>query len=92
MLAASFTPTPPPAMKSLVLALLLPLTAFADNETGFIERFALAADREKALGELVPGSEEYYFFHALHYQNVRDNAKLNEILNQWRERVPDERG
>ncbi len=77
-------------MKSLVLALLLPLTAFADNETGFIERFALAADREKALGELVPGSEEYYFFHALHYQNVRDNAKLNQILNQWRERVPDE--
>ncbi|OYW77115.1 MAG: hypothetical protein B7Z37_05575 [Verrucomicrobia bacterium 12-59-8] len=77
-------------MKSLALALLLPLTAFADNEIGFIERFALAADREKALGELVPGSEEYYFFHALHYQNVRDNAKLNQILNQWRERVPNE--
>ncbi|WP_397384757.1 autotransporter-associated beta strand repeat-containing protein, partial [Prosthecobacter sp.] len=77
-------------MKSLVLALLLPLTVLAENEIGFIERFALAADREKALGELVPGSEEYYFFHALHYQNVRDNAKLDQILNQWRERVPDE--
>ena len=77
-------------MKLLALALLLPLSAFADNEIGFIERYALAADREKALGELVPGSEEYYFFHALHYQNVRDNAKLNQILNQWRERVPDE--
>jgi hypothetical protein len=90
MLAASFTPTQIPAMKALVLALLLPLAAHADNETGFIERFALAADREKALGELVPGSEEYYFFHALHYQNVRDNARLNEILSQWRKRVPDE--
>ncbi len=77
-------------MKSLALAILLPLTAFADNEIGFIERFALASDREKALGELVPGSEEYYFFHALHYQNLRDNAKLNQILDQWRERVPDE--
>ena len=77
-------------MKSLALALFLPLAAHADNETGFIERFALAADREKALGELVPGSEEYYFFHALHYQNVRNNARLNEILNQWRKRVPDE--
>ncbi len=77
-------------MKSLVLALLLPLAAHADNEIGFIERFALAADREKALGELVPGSEEYYFFHSLHYQNVRDNAKLDQILNQWRERVPNE--
>lgn len=77
-------------MKSFVLALLLPLTVLAENEIGFIERFALAADREKALGELVPGSEEYYFFHALHYQNIRDNARLNLILNQWRERVPDE--
>lgn len=90
MLPASFTPIRFPAMKLLVLALLLPLTAFAENEIGFIERFALAADREKALSELVPGSEEYYFFHALHYQNVRDNARLNQILNQWRERVPDE--
>lgn len=90
MLAASFTSTRFPAMKSLVLALLLPLTVLAENEIGFIERFALAADRAKALGELVPGSEEYYFFHALHYQNVRDNAKLIQILNQWRERVPDE--
>ncbi|MFN7563608.1 MAG: hypothetical protein ACK5TH_17640, partial [Prosthecobacter sp.] len=77
-------------MKTLVLALLLPLAALAENEIGFIERFALAADREKALGELVPGSEEYYFFHALHYQNVRDTAKLNNLLNEWRQRTPDE--
>ncbi len=87
-------------MKTLALALLLPLAALAlpsialaqegENEIGFIERFALAADREKALGELVPGSEEYYFFHALHYQNVRDTAKLNDLLNQWRKRAPDE--
>ncbi|WP_461785652.1 hypothetical protein [Prosthecobacter sp.] len=76
---------------ALVLGLLFtlkPLTGHAENEIGFIERFALAADREKALGELVPGSEEYYFFHALHYQNVRDTAKLNNLLNEWRQRTP----
>ncbi|MDP1588591.1 MAG: hypothetical protein Q8M07_12660, partial [Prosthecobacter sp.] len=77
-------------MKTLALALLLPLTALAENEIGFIERFALATDREKALSELVPGSEDYYFFHALHYQNIRDTAKLNDLLAQWRKRVPDE--
>lgn len=77
-------------MKTFVLVFLLPLAALAENEIGFIERFALAADREKALGELVPGSEEYYFFHALHYQNVRDTAKLNNLLNEWRKRTPDE--
>lgn len=90
MLTASSPPTHATVMKSLVLALLLPLAALAENEIGFIERFALAADREKALSELVPGSEEYYFFHALHYQNIRNTAKLNDILNQWRKRSPNE--
>lgn len=94
MLAASFPQTFDPAMKplSLTFALLFPLTALADHEVGFIERFALAADREKALAELVPGSQDYYFFHALHYQNTRNTARLNEILNQWRERMPGENG
>lgn len=90
MLAASSFQPNAPAMKSLTLALLLPVTAFAQNEVGFIERFALAADREKALEELVPGSQDYYFFHALHYQNIRDTARLGSILNQWRERMPRE--
>jgi len=79
--------------RPLVLALLLASAAsplLAENEIGYIERFALAADREKVLGELVPGSEDYYFFHALHYQNTRDAARLADILAQWRKRFPDE--
>jgi hypothetical protein len=60
-----------------------------DNEIGFIERFALAPDREKVLTELVPGTEDYYFFHALHYQNTRQAAKLASILDSWRKRYPD---
>jgi hypothetical protein len=43
----------------------------ADNEIGFIEKFALAADRSSVLSQLIPGSEEYYFFHALHFQTPR---------------------
>jgi hypothetical protein len=62
----------------------------AENEIGFIERFALAPDREKALGELVPGSEDYYFFHCLHYQSARNEAKFKEFMGQWRKRFPDE--
>ncbi|WP_395745982.1 hypothetical protein [Prosthecobacter sp.] len=77
-------------MKSIALALLLPLAAHADNEIGFIERFALASDREKVLGELVPGSDEYYLFHALHYQNIRDHRKLEQLLERWKERTPRE--
>jgi hypothetical protein len=62
----------------------------AENEIGFIERFALAQDRENALGELVPGSEDYYFFHCLHYQSARNEAKFNEFMGQWRKRSPAE--
>lgn len=64
-------------------------TARAENEVGFIERFALAPDRAKALGELVPGSEDFYYYHALHYQNSRDEAKLADVLGQWKKRFPD---
>ncbi len=65
-------------------------TLRAENEIGFIERFALASDREKALGELVPGSEDYYFFHCLHYQSARNEAKFNEFMEQWGKRFPHE--
>jgi hypothetical protein len=61
----------------------------AENEIGFIEKFALAPDRAAVLGELIPGSEEYYFFHALHYQNTRQAAKLKAIMEQWAKRFPD---
>lgn len=71
------------------LAFLVPsLPLRAENEIGFIEKFALAPDRAKVLGELVPGTEEYYFFHALHYQNTRDAARFTEIMALWKKRFP----
>ncbi|MCE9520410.1 MAG: hypothetical protein K8R87_12765, partial [Verrucomicrobia bacterium] len=72
----------------LIFAIFLALTPFlrlsAANEIGFIEKFALAADRDKALTELPPGTEEFYFFHALHYQSTKNAAKLAETMKAWR--------
>src|SRR5215213_11100651 len=87
----SYRPSGPDPMKLRLLlftALTFTLLVHAENEIGFIERFALAADREKALAELVPGTEEYYFFHALHYQNTKQSPKLASALEQWRKRFP----
>ena len=78
------------ATAAVAASIAYPLALHAGNEIGFIERFALAADREKALGELVPGSEDYYFYHCLHYQSSRNPAKFNEFMEQWRKRFPDE--
>ncbi|MCX6879170.1 MAG: hypothetical protein NTW21_36000, partial [Verrucomicrobia bacterium] len=78
------------AAAALAACFVVPPLLRAENEIGFIERFALAADRDKALGELVPGSEDYYFFHCLHYQSSRNEAKFKEFMGQWRQRFPDE--
>ncbi|WP_161604221.1 hypothetical protein [Roseiconus nitratireducens] len=50
---------------------------------GLMERFALAEDREAVLAELIPGSEDYYFYHCLHYQNTNQLARADAILNEW---------
>ncbi len=78
-----------PAAFAFVTSLVLPVCSWAENETGFIEKFALAPDRTKVLGELVPGTEDYYFYHALHFQNTRDAAKLADIMAQWKKRFRD---
>ena len=58
----------------------------AQQDVGFIEDFALASDREKALQLLIPGTEDYYYYHALHFQNERKFKELNRILGEWKNR------
>ncbi len=79
-----------PAALAALSSIILPALSWGDNEVGYIEKFALSAEREKVLGELVPGSEDYYYFHALHYQNTRNVAKLAEIMKLWEQRFPNE--
>lgn len=74
---------------TMMLGCLMAGAVRAENEVGFIERFALAPDREAVLGQLVPGTEDHYFFHALHYQNTGQAAKLGPVLEQWARRFPD---
>src|SRR5437868_2487065 len=59
-----------------------------EDQVGFVEKFALAKDREAVLSQLIPGSEEFYFYNALHFQNTRQKAKLTAILDQWGKRFP----
>jgi hypothetical protein len=59
------------------------LAAFAANEIGYIETFSLAEDRAKALEQLIPGTDDYYFYHCLHYQNTGDGANYKKFLSLW---------
>ncbi len=50
---------------------------------GWMERYALAEDREAMLAELIPGSEDYYFYHCLHYQTNGQLERAETILRDW---------
>ena len=66
---------------SLVSLLTLP-TADA-QEIGFYERFALAENREAALKELIPGTDNYFYYHCLHCQTVGKIAEARGHLDVW---------
>jgi hypothetical protein len=53
------------------------------SSIGYVEKFAIAEDRAEALKELIPGTRDYYYFHALHAQNRDDRQELNRILGLW---------
>ncbi len=52
---------------------------------GFEETFALAADRAKALEQLVPGSREHLFYACLEAQHRGDFERVEELLAAWRQ-------
>ncbi|MEL6110679.1 MAG: hypothetical protein AAFU85_32130, partial [Planctomycetota bacterium] len=38
---------------------------------------------EAILAELIPGSEDYYFYHCLHFQNTSQVARAEAMLKAW---------
>ena len=58
----------------------LTVTFAPAGEIGFLEDFALAKDRAAVLKQLIPGSEEYYYYHCLHYQNTEQFDKVDAML------------
>ena len=55
----------------------------AANEIGFVEQFALADDRAQALEQLIPGTEEHYFYSCLHAQHAKQFQKVDKLLVDW---------
>lgn len=57
------------------------------GEVGFVEDFALAPDRAVPLKQLVPGTEDYYYFHCLHAQQTEQFDKVEPLVGQWVQRL-----
>ena len=52
----------------------------------YAEEFALAKDRAEALKKLIPGTEDYYYYHALHYLNTEQFDKAVTLFKPWYDR------
>lgn len=74
------------------LSVLVGLAAFAaslfstpaagPNDLEFLEAFAWG-DRAAALKELVPNTDDYFYFHGLHYQLAGDRVAFQKNLDAW---------
>ncbi|MDP6543884.1 MAG: hypothetical protein QGH60_07815, partial [Phycisphaerae bacterium] len=72
--------------KTLVTALVIVSIASSLCPAGqidYVEDFALAKDRTEALKQLIPGTDSYYYYHCLHYQNTGQKAQFSKTLKAW---------
>src|SRR5437667_7574749 len=65
---------------------ILMVSVATAGEVGYVEDFALSRDRAAALRQLIPGTEDYYYYHCLHYLNSEQYAKAEELTKPWLER------
>ncbi|MFM7149665.1 MAG: hypothetical protein ACKO23_07470, partial [Gemmataceae bacterium] len=72
-------------MTAFIASLWFPADA-EGGDIGFIEDFALARDRSEALKQLIPGTEDYYYYFCLHYLNSGQYAKAEQLTKPWLER------
>ena len=56
----------------------------AAQEIGYIETFSLATNREAALKELVPGTDDYFYYHALQAQNTGQREQFLAMIERWK--------
>ena len=72
---SSFTP--------LLVVLLVGVQTAKAEPVSWMERYALSQDREAMLAELIPGSEDYYFYHCLFYQTTGKLERSEAVLAEW---------
>ncbi|MEE8451994.1 MAG: hypothetical protein V3R99_08775 [Thermoguttaceae bacterium] len=69
-------------LTTLILASTLAAASFA-GEIDYVEDFSLAEDRTVPLGQLIPGTEDFFYYHALNHQNLGQYDKVDALLVPW---------
>ncbi|MFP6676578.1 MAG: hypothetical protein VB878_15955, partial [Pirellulaceae bacterium] len=53
------------------------------QQVDYVEQFALADNRAAALAELIPGTDEYYYYHCLQAQNTQRFEEVEPMVTSW---------
>lgn len=77
-------------MKKMLLMICAAFTLGTALATGFIERFALAEDRGVVLQELLPGTDDAFYYKALHELNQGDFAAFRKTMGAWEKERKDQ--
>jgi hypothetical protein len=67
----------------MLVGLLLLTPEARGGDIGFVEDFALAKDRTVALKQLIPGTEDYYYYYCLHYLHTAQFDRIEGLTRQW---------
>ena len=73
-------------MRNLLLTGLLVVSGYAvgwAGEVEFVEDFSLTRDREAALKQLIPGTQDYYYWTCLHLLNTEQYDQVEKVLQLW---------
>lgn len=73
----------PYAIALTLLAYTIPVWA---DINPFQEQFALSNQRSVVLKQLIPGTQDYYYYHCLYYQQQDQLDKVDELLKRWHAR------
>jgi hypothetical protein len=68
---------------TLVCLLGLQNVALMAGEIDFVEKYALSENRERVLSDLVPGTDEYYYYQSLQAQHTQRFKDIESILKSW---------
>ena len=69
-----------------VSAAIFVVSTATAGEVGYIEDFALAKDRAVSLRQLIPGTEDYYYYQSLHFLNTEQFEKVDDFTRPWLQR------
>ncbi len=70
----------------VVVLLLVPGSGVRAGDIGYVEDFALAKDRAASLKQLIPGTEDFYYYHGLHLLQTEQFDKIEPLAALWYER------